>query len=190
MGACLCPTTAFCRTKPSPSKMVRRPSLKPHSGLACLPLAAVGVGGHNCWVHLALQPPLVGSMLEFSLRVFPKTEVARKICLQCRGEDRSVQSWPAQACGACGSALSDRGLTSLCLFLVQSLPAFQLQHDPLGKLLLEDGKGRCPFDPEYRSTAIMVGKELWGSQRGHPGHLWVEVEGLLPARKDDLPWAQ
>jgi len=27
-----------------------------------------------------------------------------------------------------------------------------------GKVLLEDGKGRCPFDPEYRSTAVMVGK--------------------------------
>ncbi|XP_058011809.1 semaphorin-4B isoform X3 [Ahaetulla prasina] len=42
-----------------------------------------------------------------------------------------------------------------------SLPAFQLQQDPSGKLLLEDGKGRCPFDPEYRSTAIMVDGELY-----------------------------
>ncbi|XP_032088441.1 semaphorin-4B isoform X2 [Thamnophis elegans] len=42
-----------------------------------------------------------------------------------------------------------------------SLPAFQLQRDPSGQLLLEDGKGRCPFDPEYRSTAIMVDGELY-----------------------------
>ncbi|XP_039217950.1 semaphorin-4B isoform X1 [Crotalus tigris] len=42
-----------------------------------------------------------------------------------------------------------------------SLPAFQLQRDPSGQLLLEDGKGRCPFDPEYRSTAITVDGELY-----------------------------
>lgn len=87
------------------------------------------------------------------------------LAVQERGqiENGAVQSWPAQAGGACGSALSYWGLASHCLFLMQSLPAFQLQRDPSGQLLLEDGKGRCPFDPEYRSTAIMVGKELWGS---------------------------
>ncbi|XP_070619630.1 semaphorin-4B isoform X2 [Erythrolamprus reginae] len=42
-----------------------------------------------------------------------------------------------------------------------SLPAFQLQREPSGQLLLEDGKGRCPFDPEYRSTAIVVDGELY-----------------------------
>jgi len=35
---------------------------------------------------------------------------------------------------------------------------FTLERDALGRVLLEDGKGRCPFDPEYRSTAVMVGK--------------------------------
>ncbi|KAM6426353.1 semaphorin-4B isoform 1-T1 [Liasis olivaceus] len=42
-----------------------------------------------------------------------------------------------------------------------SLPDFQLKRDPSGQLLLEDGKGRCPFDPEYRSTAVMVDGELY-----------------------------
>uniref|UniRef100_A0A8D2LLL5 Semaphorin 4B n=1 Tax=Varanus komodoensis TaxID=61221 RepID=A0A8D2LLL5_VARKO len=30
-----------------------------------------------------------------------------------------------------------------------------------GRVLLEDGKGRCPFDPEYKSTAIIVDGELY-----------------------------
>lgn len=184
MGGCLCLTTALCRIKPSASKMVGRPSLKPHSGLACC-------GGG--WAQLLGLPGSATSSCGLPARTCTRGLPQDRNCMedlfavQGRGEDRSVQSWPAQAGGACGPALSDRGLTSLCLFLVQSLPAFQLQQDSLGKLLLEDGKGRCPFDPEYRSTAIMVGKELWGSQRGHPERLWVEVEGLLPARKDDLP---
>lgn len=83
MCGCLCLTSALCRTKPSSSKVVGRPSLKPPSGQR--PLPAMGGGGHNC---LALQPPHVGSLLEFASRVFPKTEIAWKICLQGRREDR------------------------------------------------------------------------------------------------------
>lgn len=41
---------------------------------------------------------------------------------------------------------------------LQNVQRFSLERDVLGKVLLEDGKGRCPFDPEYRSTAVMVGK--------------------------------
>ncbi|XP_078236971.1 semaphorin-4B [Pogona vitticeps] len=42
-----------------------------------------------------------------------------------------------------------------------NLPDFSLKRDASGKPVLEDGKGRCPFDPEYRSTAIMVDGELY-----------------------------
>lgn len=38
---------------------------------------------------------------------------------------------------------------------------FSLERDASGKVVLEDGKGRCPFDPEYRSTAVMVDGELY-----------------------------
>lgn len=41
---------------------------------------------------------------------------------------------------------------------LQNVQHFSLERDASGKVLLEDGKGRCPFDPEYRSTAVMVGK--------------------------------
>ncbi|NXU78367.1 SEM4B protein, partial [Oreotrochilus melanogaster] len=40
-------------------------------------------------------------------------------------------------------------------------PACTYIVSPGRKVLLEDGKGRCPFDPEYRSTAVMVDGELY-----------------------------
>ncbi|KAH0620131.1 hypothetical protein JD844_014764 [Phrynosoma platyrhinos] len=55
------------------------------------------------------------------------------------------------------------------------IPDFSLTREASGKLLLEDGKGRCPFDPEYKSTAIMVGKDLPG--QGVRGYLAGELEG-------------
>lgn len=38
---------------------------------------------------------------------------------------------------------------------------FTLAQDEAGNVILEDGKGRCPFDPNFKSTALMVG-EYWG----------------------------
>ncbi|XP_069767533.1 sema domain, immunoglobulin domain (Ig), transmembrane domain (TM) and short cytoplasmic domain, (semaphorin) 4Ba isoform X2 [Narcine bancroftii] len=38
---------------------------------------------------------------------------------------------------------------------------FSFAKGPHGNLLTEDGKGRCPFDPTYKSTAIMVEEELY-----------------------------
>ncbi|XP_038669192.1 sema domain, immunoglobulin domain (Ig), transmembrane domain (TM) and short cytoplasmic domain, (semaphorin) 4Ba isoform X1 [Scyliorhinus canicula] len=38
---------------------------------------------------------------------------------------------------------------------------FSLAKGPNGNPLMEDGKGRCPFDPTYKSTAIMVEGELY-----------------------------
>lgn len=57
--------------------------------------------------------------------------------------------------------------------LLQNVQHFSLERDTSGKVLLEDGKGRCPFDPEYRSTAVMVGKARcrgphWGQTSTEP----------------------
>ncbi|OCT86848.1 semaphorin 4B S homeolog isoform X1 [Xenopus laevis] len=38
---------------------------------------------------------------------------------------------------------------------------FSLEKNASGHPVLEDGKGRCPFDPEYNSTAIMVDGEMY-----------------------------
>lgn len=67
------------------------------------------------------------------------------------GHPRSAL-WP----GEHGSHTSERPHVPLSL---QELPDFRLTQDAFGKPLLEDGKGRCPFDPEYKSTAILVGKD-------------------------------
>ncbi|XP_030313206.1 semaphorin-4B [Calypte anna] len=55
-------------------------------------------------------------------------------------------------CGTCA-------FSPACTYI--NVQHFSLERDRSGKVLLEDGKGRCPFDPEYRSTAVMVDGELY-----------------------------
>ncbi|XP_067999712.1 semaphorin-4B [Melanerpes formicivorus] len=55
-------------------------------------------------------------------------------------------------CGTCA-------FSPACAYI--NVRHFSLERDALGRVLLEDGKGRCPFDPEYRSTAVMVDGELY-----------------------------
>ncbi|NWS14714.1 SEM4B protein, partial [Pachyramphus minor] len=55
-------------------------------------------------------------------------------------------------CGTCA-------FSPACAYI--NMQHFSLERDVSGKVLLEDGKGRCPFDPEYRSTAVMVDGELY-----------------------------
>ncbi|NWT01881.1 SEM4B protein, partial [Mionectes macconnelli] len=55
-------------------------------------------------------------------------------------------------CGTCA-------FSPACAYI--NVQHFSLERDVSGKVLLEDGKGRCPFDPEYRSTAVMVDGELY-----------------------------
>lgn len=52
---------------------------------------------------------------------------------------------------------------------------FTLAQDVVGNILLEDGKGRCPFDPNFKSTALVVG-ECWGSG-GQDGLIEAPREG-------------
>lgn len=47
----------------------------------------------------------------------------------------------------------------VCTYI--SVENFTLARDPAGNVLLEDGKGRCPFDPNFKSTALMVDGELY-----------------------------
>uniref|UniRef100_A0A8D0GGB9 Semaphorin 4B n=1 Tax=Sphenodon punctatus TaxID=8508 RepID=A0A8D0GGB9_SPHPU len=54
-------------------------------------------------------------------------------------------------CGTCA-------FSPACTYVVSN---FSLEQEASGKPLLEDGKGHCPFDPEYQSTAIMVDGELY-----------------------------
>lgn len=49
----------------------------------------------------------------------------------------------------------------------QNIASFTLAQDEAGNVLLEDGKGRCPFDPNFKSTALVVGK--WWCRLGAVG---------------------
>lgn len=55
----------------------------------------------------------------------------------------------------CGTA----AFSPLCTYI--DLDTFSLARDGSGKILLEDGKGRCPFDPNFKSTALVVDGELY-----------------------------
>lgn len=39
----------------------------------------------------------------------------------------------------------------------QNTSTFTLERDEGGEVVMEDGRSRCPFNPEYKSTAIIVG---------------------------------
>lgn len=43
-------------------------------------------------------------------------------------------------------------------FAPQNTSNFSLVMTKTGEIVTEDGRSRCPFNPEYKSTAIMVGK--------------------------------
>nr|XP_045002088.1 semaphorin-4B [Jaculus jaculus] len=55
----------------------------------------------------------------------------------------------------CGTA----AFSPLCTYI--NTANFTLARDEAGNVLLEDGKGRCPFDPNFKSTALVVGGELY-----------------------------
>uniref|UniRef100_A0A8C0RB01 Semaphorin-4B n=3 Tax=Canis lupus familiaris TaxID=9615 RepID=A0A8C0RB01_CANLF len=55
----------------------------------------------------------------------------------------------------CGTA----AFSPVCTYI--SVANFTLAQDEVGNILLEDGKGRCPFDPNFKSTALVVDGELY-----------------------------
>ena len=59
------------------------------------------------------------------------------------------------------------------IYPLQNMENFTLAQDVVGNILLEDGKGRCPFDPNFKSTALVVG-ECWGAV-GRMGSLRLHV---------------
>lgn len=55
--------------------------------------------------------------------------------------------------------LIGRCLREILLFVsrLQNTSTFTLEKDEVGEVVMEDGRSRCPFNPEYKSTAIIVG---------------------------------
>lgn len=44
----------------------------------------------------------------------------------------------------------------MCVF--QKTSDFSFAKNDAGEILSEDGRSRCPFNPEYKSTAIVAGR--------------------------------
>ncbi|XP_059570460.1 semaphorin-4B isoform X2 [Alligator mississippiensis] len=89
-------------------------------------------------------------------------------------------------CGTCA-------FSPACAYM--NVQNFSLEREPSGKLLLEDGKGRCPFDPEYKSTAIMVDGELYAGTvtnfQGNEPTIYRSQESRISLKTENsLNWLQ
>nr|XP_033775803.1 semaphorin-4B isoform X2 [Geotrypetes seraphini] len=72
---------------------------------------------------------------------------------------------------------------------------FSLEKDSAGNPILEDGKGRCPFDPDYKSTAIMVDGELYAGTvsnfQGNEPIIFKSQESRISLKTENsLNWLQ
>ncbi|NWZ55724.1 SEM4B protein, partial [Haliaeetus albicilla] len=89
-------------------------------------------------------------------------------------------------CGTCA-------FSPACAYI--NVQHFSLERDVSGKVLLEDGKGRCPFDPEYRSTAVMVDGELYAGTvsnfQGNEPTIYRSQESRIALKTENsLNWLQ
>uniref|UniRef100_A0A8D0EMB9 Semaphorin 4B n=1 Tax=Strix occidentalis caurina TaxID=311401 RepID=A0A8D0EMB9_STROC len=89
-------------------------------------------------------------------------------------------------CGTCA-------FSPACTYI--NVQRFSLERDAVGKVLLEDGKGRCPFDPEYRSTAVMVDGELYAGTvsnfQGNEPTIYRSQESRIALKTENsLNWLQ
>ncbi|XP_029430421.1 LOW QUALITY PROTEIN: semaphorin-4B [Rhinatrema bivittatum] len=72
---------------------------------------------------------------------------------------------------------------------------FSLEKNASGNPVLEDGKVRCPFDPEYKSTAIMVDGELYAgiisNFKGNEPIIYKSQESRIALKTESsLNWLQ
>ncbi|XP_067161393.1 semaphorin-4B [Apteryx mantelli] len=89
-------------------------------------------------------------------------------------------------CGTCA-------FSPACAYV--NVQHFSLEREASGKPLLEDGKGRCPFDPEYKSTAVMVDGELYAGTvsnfQGNEPTIYRSQESRISLKTENsLNWLQ
>lgn len=80
-----------------------------------------------------------------------------------------------------------------CTFI--KISDFTLERDSSGKIITEDGKGRCPFDPEYKSSAIMVDGDMYGGtvnnfQGNDPSIYKSQDSKIIMKTENGLNWLQ
>ncbi|XP_062327179.1 semaphorin-4B [Osmerus eperlanus] len=81
----------------------------------------------------------------------------------------------------------------VCAYINTS--TFSLERDDTGEVVMEDGRSRCPFNPEYKSTAIIVDGELYaGTVSNFQGNEPVIYKSLGPGTalktENSLNWLQ
>nr|XP_031296429.1 semaphorin-4B [Camelus dromedarius]XP_031296430.1 semaphorin-4B [Camelus dromedarius] len=88
----------------------------------------------------------------------------------------------------CGTA----AFSPACTYI--NMENFTLARDKVGNVLLEDGKGRCPFDPNFKSTALVVDGELYtGTVSSFQGNdpAISRSQSLRPTKTENsLNWLQ
>ncbi|CAG02365.1 unnamed protein product, partial [Tetraodon nigroviridis] len=72
---------------------------------------------------------------------------------------------------------------------------FTLERDEAGEVAMEDGRSRCPFNPEYKSTAIIVDGELYtgtvSNFQGNEPVIYKSLgQGAALKTENSLKWLQ
>ncbi|XP_029944283.1 semaphorin-4B [Salarias fasciatus] len=81
----------------------------------------------------------------------------------------------------------------VCAYINTS--TFRLERDEVGEVVMEDGRSRCPFNPEYKSTAIIVDGELYtgtvSNFQGNEPVIYKSLgQGSALKTENSLKWLQ
>ncbi|XP_041639266.1 semaphorin-4B [Cheilinus undulatus] len=81
----------------------------------------------------------------------------------------------------------------ICAYINTS--TFTLEKDEEGEVVMEDGRSRCPFNPEYKSTAIIVDGELYtgtvSNFQGNEPVIYKSLgQGTALKTENSLKWLQ
>uniref|UniRef100_A0A3Q3VPQ8 Sema domain-containing protein n=1 Tax=Mola mola TaxID=94237 RepID=A0A3Q3VPQ8_MOLML len=81
----------------------------------------------------------------------------------------------------------------ICAYINTS--TFTLERDEVGDVVIEDGRSRCPFNPEYKSTAIIVDGELYtgtvSNFQGNEPVIYKSLgQGAALKTENSLKWLQ
>ncbi|KAI4830533.1 hypothetical protein KUCAC02_002157 [Chaenocephalus aceratus] len=81
----------------------------------------------------------------------------------------------------------------ICAYINTS--TFTLERDEVGEVVMEDGRSRCPFNPEYKSTAIIVDGELYtgtvSNFQGNEPVIYKSLgQGTALKTENSLKWLQ
>lgn len=79
------------------------------------------------------------------------------------------------------------------MFVLQNTSNFSLVKSGAGEVVTEDGRSRCPFNPEYKSTAIVAGRSQGASAklvRVEVGLCVTDVQVILVNRRRPMTGRQ